>query len=397
MAKEPLSKPVQETGSNNQTVKDLPQGVSEVSTAEKSTIIEEIGSDKEETPPVEENDGLPKERATSSGVEDGPPPIIKVSVETQTETEFSEQSSEVNPEPEVEKESAIKATSAQTPLEGKDQLPPGRDVKGKKKKQRQKKKRPSKEKNEAQPSLSRDNTQSWSIASQLPLKSGITLRLVCPLVCLLCVIGVTQCFSVDNVKEECHVYSVVAQSSITNQKLTIKKGKQFLCEISVSQNEVPCGKSSVLPINETSLHLTTKEKSDSYFVEAGDMETLTFKYEGSCGDRESSLKHINPEEAQTTPSVPNENPPVPHTAEEMPGWAIFLIVLLGLAAIAGVLYRFRGRLCRRNCWNRQPQDNPAEREPMGSSQVGKKPRCFCVGCPHYMNCEDAAPNIEMTS
>ncbi|XP_073457735.1 uncharacterized protein [Aquarana catesbeiana] len=385
MAREPLNKPVQETGSNNQTVKDHPQGGSGVSTAEKSTTIEslEVASDKGETPPVEENDGLPKEWAASSGVKDGHLHTIKVSVETQTDLGYSEQSSEVKPEPEVEKESDIKEMSTQTLLEEKDQLSPERDVKGKKKKQRPKKKRPSKEKKEAQPNLSSDDTQSWSISFQLPLKSGNIFQLVSCLVLLLffCFIGVTQCFPVDNVKEGCHVYSVVAHSSITNTILAITKGRTDLCEISVnmSQRRVSCAGDWVFLINETSLLLFTdhKEKSDSYFLEAGEMQTFPFKYEGVFRDLESALKQFNPEEALTTPSVPTENPPAPLTAEKMPGWEIALIVLgilvLTAAIIVVGLCVFRGRLCKGNCQNGPPPADPDELETMGNSRVGNGP------------------------
>ncbi|XP_077312547.1 uncharacterized protein LOC143933510 [Lithobates pipiens] len=378
MAKEPLKKPVQETGSSNQTVKDLPQGGSGVSTAEKSMAIEwlESVSDKGETPPVEENDGSPKERAASSGVKDGPPRIIKVSVETQTETELFERSSEAKPEPEVEKESDIKEMSTQTLLEEKDQLSPGRDVKVKKKKQRPKKKRPSKEKKEAQPNPSSDDTQSWSIS----LKFGNISQPASPLVCLLliCFFGVTQCFPVDNVKDGGHVYSIVAQSNITNKILTITKGTAIFCEFSVnmSQRKVPCARDSAFLFNETSLYLFTENKSNSYHLEDGnDMSSWIFMYKGEYRNLELYLKQISPEEAQTTPSVPTENPPVPHIDEEMPGWTIGLIVLgiLGAAAIIAVLWVFRDRLCRGNCQNGHPQAEPHERVPMGNSQVGNGP------------------------
>ncbi|XP_072282076.1 uncharacterized protein [Pyxicephalus adspersus] len=364
MAIKTLDSPGQQSGPNIQTVKDFAQGGSEAITIEKSSATEllEIADDKGEAVPVPENKRLPETLAPSTGIVRLHLSVIKISVETQTETHLFEPSPDVKLDPEVEVDSNIKEVSTQTLLEANVQPTSEPNIKVEKKKHRPRKKRPSKEKKNVKVVPSRDDTQSKLLSFQFTLIPDTLTKLVYSSMVLLCIfIWISQGVAAGNVKDngQWHTYRYVTENSLVNLNITIKQGKAILCDIFINSigKEFPCDNSSVCLINNNTLLLVFPKKNVSLFVEAGEIIFPEPIHEGPFRDLKSALENFNittdgNDRAAPTPTAPSKI----HQPDDNGGmhWWQIVVIVLGISILVAILVAIFFKDKIRSCWENRP-------------------------------------------
>lgn len=156
------------------------------------------------------------------------------------------------------------------------------------------------------------------------------------LVLLLILLPIQATLVLSNPSKKWKVLQASVQNGFYGRELTIKRGKEILCDIKAasSPNNTTCedNQSLVFLQSNNSLSLITEATTNNYYPLEYNGETLELHHNGTFDSQEEALNYINPTVKQ------NRTNPIPKAAENLLDskqnfYWLLILLLLPLALI----------------------------------------------------------------
>ncbi|XP_073457774.1 uncharacterized protein [Aquarana catesbeiana] len=175
----------------------------------------------------------------------------------------------------------------------------------------------------------------------------------------------------SNPSKKWKVLQASVQNGFYGRDLTIKRGKEILCDIKAasSPNNTTCkdNQSLVFLQSNNSLSLITEATTNNYYPFEYNGETLELHHNGTFDSQEEALNYINPMVKQ------NLTNPIPRAAENLPdskqNFYWLLILLLIPLALAIFWIKQRNKSGQYYCRETDPNIGNGELEPCNSQDT----------------------------